>query len=88
MNLCLFRQLPVELQSKIMFNNFFITPTAKLIKDFIDDEYNLMTMLFSLDNLEYCDYNFYEYLIQIGFFNINAYSIEEVFLLIEYHFLD
>ena len=86
MNLCLFRQLPIEIQSKIMFYNFFITPTAELIKDFIDKEYNLMTMMYCLDNLDYCNYNFYEYLQVIGFFKI-TYTFEEMMeLLFDLHF--
>lgn len=74
----MFFKLPIELRSKIMYSGYIVHPVAKIMKDLIDCEKELWQSEINLDNLESVDFNFYEYLVNVNFFNIIGLTMEEI----------
>tara|TARA_R110002012_G_scaffold304666_2_gene508278 strand:+ start:2330 stop:2641 length:312 start_codon:yes stop_codon:yes gene_type:complete len=81
----LFYSLPIELRSKIMFKSGIIHPVAEIFNDFKLEYCYLMNNLYNLENLEYFNLSFYNYLCEINYLKSYGYTMEELMEALNFH---
>ena len=76
MKLDLYYQLPLEIQSKIMYSGWIVHPVAKIFKDFYEEEKFYLFNQYDIENDRYIECDLYSYLKGIEFLK----DTEEIFL--------